>query len=102
MKTDRISTQETIGFNQVTRRYKSHKDNDSSQDNHSQRSHHELDEMQNYASLAQSKKLANELKPKKVNKCEEFFNNLYGYTLMMWDGLGFFGTDHKKLGRLRG
>lgn len=27
---------------------------------------------------------------------------LYGYTLMLWDGLGFFGTDHMKLGRLRG
>ena len=28
--------------------------------------------------------------------------NFYGYSLMMWDGLGFFGTDHKKLGRLQG
>ena len=26
----------------------------------------------------------------------------YGYTLMLWDGLGFFGTDHAKLGRLKG
>jgi hypothetical protein len=22
--------------------------------------------------------------------------------LMLWDGLGFFGTDHMKLGRLKG
>lgn len=27
---------------------------------------------------------------------------MYGYTLMVWDGLGFFGTDHMKLGRLKG
>ena len=26
----------------------------------------------------------------------------YGYTLMLWDGLGFFGTDHAKLGRIKG
>ena len=28
--------------------------------------------------------------------------NFYGYSLMLWDGLGFFGTDHTKLGRLKG
>ena len=34
--------------------------------------------------------------------CSEFCKNLYGYSLILWDGLGFFGTDHMKLGRLRG
>lgn len=27
---------------------------------------------------------------------------MYGFALLLWDGLGFFGTDHMKLGRLRG
>ena len=42
------------------------------------------------------------MKQKKYTRCEDFYKNLYGYSLMMWDGLGFFGTDHKKLGRLKG
>ena len=33
---------------------------------------------------------------------EEFKANLRGYLLMLWDGVGFFGTDHFKLGRLVG
>ena len=33
---------------------------------------------------------------------EVFKKNFYGYTLMLWDGLGFFGTDYMKLGRLKG
>ena len=39
---------------------------------------------------------------KKKSKWEEFRENAYGLALMMWDGLGFFGTDHTKLGRLKG
>ena len=39
---------------------------------------------------------------KESSKCQEFCKNLYGYSLMLWDGLGFFGTDHMKLGRLKG
>lgn len=42
------------------------------------------------------------MKQKKLTPCQEFCKNLYGYSLMLWDGLGFFGTDHMKLGRLRG
>ena len=37
---------------------------------------------------------------KQLTKFQEFKKNLYGYALMLWDGLGFFGTDHMKLGRL--
>lgn len=33
---------------------------------------------------------------------ETWKDRLYGYSLMVWDGLGFFGTDHTKLGRLKG
>ena len=27
---------------------------------------------------------------------------MYGYSLMVWDGLEIFGFDHMKLGRLKG
>lgn len=33
---------------------------------------------------------------------ETWKQRLYGYSLMVWDGLGYFGTDHTKLGRLEG
>ena len=33
---------------------------------------------------------------------QQFKKDLYGYSLMLWDGLGFFGCDHTKLGRLKG
>ena len=39
---------------------------------------------------------------KTMTWCEEFRQNVYGFALMLWDGLGFFGTDHMKLGRLKG
>ena len=78
-----------------------HMDNDESH-RHSEGSHADAYDLQNYASLKNSKKIANELKQKKLSKCDEFLTNLYGYSLKMWDGLGFFGTDHKKLGRLQG
>ena len=48
----------------------------------------------------EQKQLEHQLRPKEPTKCEEFCKNLYGYSLMLWDGLGFFGTDHMKLGRL--
>ena len=41
-------------------------------------------------------------KKKKENMCAEFKRHVYEYTLMLWDGLGFFGTDHMKLGRCKG
>ena len=37
-----------------------------------------------------------------MTKWEELRENVYGLSLMLWDGLGFFGTDHMKLGRLEG
>ena len=37
-----------------------------------------------------------------MTKREELWNNIYGFALMIWDGLGFFGCDHMKLGRLEG
>ena len=41
---------------------------------------------------------------KKTNKSifDNFKENMYQFTLMLWDGLGFFGTNHTKLGRLKG
>ena len=39
---------------------------------------------------------------KPETKWETFKKNLYGYSLIMWDGMGFFGTNYMKLGRLRG
>ena len=39
---------------------------------------------------------------KQQPKSEMCRQNLYGWSLMLWDGLGFFGTDHMKLGRLKG
>lgn len=41
------------------------------------------------------------MKPK-LSRWEQFKVSFYGYTLMIWDGLDFFGTDFKKLGRLKG
>ena len=47
----------------------------------------------------------NELKYEKkerLSACEEFKQNFSGFALMIWDGVGFFGTDHFKLYRLQG
>ena len=41
-------------------------------------------------------------KPKKFSGCDQFYFNLSAFALMIWDGVGFFGTDHFKLLRLQG
>ena len=41
-------------------------------------------------------------KKQRLPLCQEFCRNLGGFVLMLWDGLGFFGTDHFKLRRLTG
>lgn len=33
---------------------------------------------------------------------ESCWDKFYGYSLLLWDGLGFFGFATSKLGRLRG
>lgn len=47
-------------------------------------------------------KYKEEIKQKKLPFFQACRKNTYGYCLMLWDGLGFFGTDHMKLGRLQG
>ena len=42
-----------------------------------------------------------EAKAEKKRKEASCWENLKTVCLMMWDGLGFFGTGHHKLGRLR-
>ena len=41
-------------------------------------------------------------KPKKFSGCDQFYFDLSAFALMIWDGVGFFGTDHFKLLRLQG
>ena len=37
-----------------------------------------------------------------MTACAKFRATIYNLLLYLWDGLGFFGTDHMKLGRLKG
>jgi len=37
-----------------------------------------------------------------IKSPKQRFENLYDYLLLLWDGLGFFGFDETKLGRLEG
>ena len=40
-----------------------------------------------------------ESKPKSKSNCKSYLTN---YLFLLWDGLGFFGFDDNKLGRLEG
>ena len=42
------------------------------------------------------------IEPTQAEKGETWWDKLCGYSLMMWDGLGFFGFATSKLGRLKG
>ena len=55
-----------------------------------------------YIKTREERELEDRFKQKELSNWNEFKKNFYGYSLMVWDGLGFFGTDHMKLGRLKG
>lgn len=55
-----------------------------------------------YLKSKQEKQASWDYDQKRLTRWQELRKNVYGYSLMLWDGLGFFGTDHMKLGRLKG